>query len=61
MKRQVHPETREILLNAREAWLKKEIDDQQYNEVVLHCFEVEAEYEILGKYPEAQNRTDGSD
>lgn len=47
-----HPETHEILNNARASWLAGEITTEQYNEIVLSCFRAEAEAQILGKYPE---------
>lgn len=57
-----HPETHEILNNARVAWLAGEITKEQYNDVVLSCFRAEAERQMLaGKYPEtltAESRSD---
>ena len=44
---EVHPETREILLNARAAHETGKITDEQYNDVVKQCFRVEAEYQML--------------
>lgn len=38
-----HPETREILINARKAWENKEITQEQYNQIVLSCFKAEQE------------------
>ena len=49
---EVHPETREILLNARDAHQARQITDTQYNDVVRNCFRFEEEYKLIGKYPE---------
>lgn len=43
---EVHPETAEILDNARAAHKAHEITDEQYNEVVRHCFRTEEEYKL---------------
>lgn len=49
-----HPETTEILTNARAAWLADEITQEQYNDAVRACFTAEVEAEILGQYPETK-------
>lgn len=43
--RPVHPETHEILANARQALLDKEITQEDYNQITLSCFKAEAERE----------------
>lgn len=43
----VHPETREILINARLAREAEEITEEDYNQIVLSCFKAEAEYQII--------------
>ena len=48
-----HPETHEILCNAYNALQNEEITEEVYNEIVKSCFQAEAEWEILGHYPEA--------
>ena len=50
--KKVHPETHEILCNAYTALQNEEITEERYNEIVKSCFQAEAEWEILGKYPE---------
>jgi len=47
---EVHPETREILINLRADYNAGKITTEQYNDVVRSCFRAEAERMILGKY-----------
>jgi len=42
-----HPETHEILNNARLAYRAGEITQEQFNEIVLSCFRAEAERQVL--------------
>jgi len=44
-----HPETHEILANARTAYHAGEITQEQFNEIVLSCFRAEAERQMLGE------------
>lgn len=48
----VHPETREILENARKAKEAGEITAEQEAEITLSCFQAEAARKLIGKYPE---------
>lgn len=48
-----HPETHEILNNARAALEAGEITHEQHADVVRMCFTAEIEAEILGHYPES--------
>ena len=54
----VHPETREILNNARTARDNEEITNEQYNEIVRSCFraEVEAEYQLSPTLGEGETK-----
>ena len=47
-----HPETHEILNNARAALEAGKITDEQHADVVLMCFTAEIEADVLGHYPE---------
>ena len=49
-----HPETHEILNNARAALEAGEITREQHADVVLMCFTAEIEAEVLGRYPEVE-------
>ena len=49
-----HPETHEILNNARSALEAGEITREQHADVVRMCFTAEIEAEVLGHYPEAE-------
>lgn len=51
---QVHPETHQILSNARADLDDKKITQEQYNEIVLSCFKAEAAAQMLSAYAEAQ-------
>lgn len=42
-----HPETHEILNNARAAYINHEITKEQYNEIVMSCFRAEVERQYL--------------
>lgn len=44
--KEVHPETHEILTNARAALDKSEITREEYEEIVKSCFLAEAEWKI---------------
>jgi hypothetical protein len=44
----VHPETHEILNNAREAYLLGEITTEQMNDIVTSCIQAERERKRLG-------------
>jgi hypothetical protein len=48
----VHPETHEILENARKAKEAGEITQQDYNDIVLSCFQAEESWQLADKYPE---------
>lgn len=47
-----HPETHEILNNARAALEAGEITHEQNADVVRMCFTAEIEADVLGHYPE---------
>ena len=49
-----HPETHEILNNARAALEAGEITHEQNADVVRMCFTAEIEAEVLGHYPEVE-------
>jgi hypothetical protein len=50
-----HPETHEILNNARAAYQSGEISKEDYNDVVLTCFRAEQEWKLKGMYPETKD------